>query len=76
MHDGWNPNPAIVMSLPTYRSSRPLHRPPMRSYPSTGPGIWLLTGHTIMKAVLSDAIALVCGDKFYTSSFSPSTLTT
>ena len=40
----------------------------------TGPGLWLPAGYTMMKAILSDAIALVRGDRFYTSSFTPSNL--
>ena len=56
------------------RSSK--HPLPSSSGPwPTGPGVWLPTGYTMMKPVLSDPIALVRGDRFPTSSFS-ATLTT
>jgi linoleate 10R-lipoxygenase len=51
--------------MSTISSSTPASNAKLPS--PTGPGFWLPTGHTMMKAV--------CGDSFYTSSFPPSTLT-
>ena len=39
------------------------------------PGSGLCPGYTISRAVLSDAVGLVRGDRFYTTSYSPNTLT-
>jgi hypothetical protein len=39
------------------------------------PGSGLCTGFTISFAILSDAVALVRGDRFYTVDYSPSNLT-
>lgn len=38
-------------------------------------GSGLATGHTISRAILSDAVALVRGDRFYTTDYNPTTLT-
>ncbi|RXW15244.1 hypothetical protein EST38_g10604 [Candolleomyces aberdarensis] len=40
------------------------------------PGLRFSCGYTMTRAVLSDAIALIRGDRFYTTSFTPETLTT
>ncbi|KAF5338872.1 hypothetical protein D9611_008746 [Ephemerocybe angulata] len=40
------------------------------------PGLRFSCGYTMTRAVLSDAIALVRGDRFYTTSFTPEYLTT
>lgn len=39
------------------------------------PGSGLCPGFTVSKAILSDAVALVRGDRFYTIDYSPATLT-
>jgi hypothetical protein len=39
------------------------------------PGSGLCPGYTVSRAVLSDAVALVRGDRFYTKDYNPSTLT-
>lgn len=77
--DEWNPDPTIARAAERLY----LHIDNLELYSGlqceatipTSPGLWLPAGYTMMKAVLSDAIALVRGDRFYTSSFSPSTLT-
>jgi linoleate 8R-lipoxygenase/9,12-octadecadienoate 8-hydroperoxide 8R-isomerase len=43
-------------------------------YPAT-PGSGLCPGYTISRAVLSDAVALVRGDRFYTVDYTPKNLT-
>ena len=43
--------------------------------PPIAPGSGLCSGYTISKAILSDAIALVRGDRFYTVDSSPANLT-
>lgn len=40
-----------------------------------GPGSGLCAGFTITRAILSDAIALVRGDRFFTTDFTPANLT-
>ncbi|KAF8595652.1 heme peroxidase, partial [Ceratobasidium sp. AG-I] len=40
-----------------------------------GPGSGLCSGYTITRGILSDAIALVRGDRFYTTDFTPANLT-
>ncbi|OSD00891.1 heme peroxidase [Trametes coccinea BRFM310] len=40
-----------------------------------GPGSGLCCGYTMMRAILSDAIALVRGDRFYTTDYTPGNLT-
>ncbi|KAI0829008.1 heme peroxidase, partial [Trametes gibbosa] len=40
------------------------------------PGSGLCSGYTMMRAILSDAIALVRGDRFYTIEYTPANLTT
>lgn len=42
----------------------------------TVPGSGLCPGFTISFAILSDAVALVRGDRFYTIDYNPSRLTT
>ncbi|KAJ7436075.1 heme peroxidase [Mycena galericulata] len=39
------------------------------------PGVRFASGYTLMRAVLGDAIALVRGDRFYTTDFTPANLT-
>ncbi|KAJ6481195.1 heme peroxidase [Mycena vulgaris] len=39
------------------------------------PGVRFASGYTMMRAVLGDAIALVRGDRFYTTDFTPANLT-
>ena len=43
--------------------------------PSIAPGSGLATDYTISRAVLSDAVALVRGDRFYTIDYTPDSLT-
>jgi hypothetical protein len=43
--------------------------------PPMAPGSGLCSGYTVSKAILSDAVALVRGDRFYTIDNSPSNLT-
>ncbi|KAI0354701.1 heme peroxidase [Trametes cingulata] len=40
-----------------------------------GPGSGLCCGYTMMRAILSDAIALVRGDRFFTTDYTPGNLT-
>ncbi|KAK7036088.1 heme peroxidase [Favolaschia claudopus] len=40
------------------------------------PGLRFASGYTMVRAVLGDAIALVRGDRFYTTDFTPANLTT
>jgi hypothetical protein len=42
---------------------------------SMTPGSGLCAGFTITKAILSDALALVRGDRFYTTDYTPHNLT-
>ena len=77
--DEWNPDPTVARAAERLYG----HIDNLELYTGlqceatipTSQGLWLPAGYTMMKAVLSDAIALVRGDRFYTSSFSPSTLT-
>ncbi|CAE7063912.1 unnamed protein product [Rhizoctonia solani] len=41
-----------------------------------GPGSGLCAGYTITRSILSDAIALIRGDRFFTTDFTPTNLTT
>ena len=75
----WNPDPSVARAAERLYG----HIDNLELYPGlqceatipTGPGLWLPAGYTMMKAVLSDAIALVRGDRFYTTCFTPSFLT-
>ena len=41
-----------------------------------GPGSGICCGYTMTRAILGDAVALVRGDRFYTTAFTPEYLTT
>ncbi|CUA69779.1 hypothetical protein RSOLAG22IIIB_08699 [Rhizoctonia solani] len=75
----WNSNPVIA------RAARKLygHVDRLELYPGLhaeeviplGPGSGLCAGYTITRAILADAIALVRGDRFFTTDFTPERLT-
>ncbi|KAH9854311.1 heme peroxidase [Lenzites betulinus] len=75
----WNPDPEIA------QAARQLygHIDNLELYPGLqaeqiapmGPGSGLCCGYTMMRAILSDAIALVRGDRFYTTDYTPGNLT-
>ncbi|KAI0673867.1 heme peroxidase [Trametes maxima] len=75
----WNPDPEIA------NAARQLygHIDNLELYPGLqaeeiapmGPGSGLCCGYTMMRAILSDAIALVRGDRFYTTDYTPGNLT-
>ncbi|KAF5365312.1 hypothetical protein D9758_005455 [Tetrapyrgos nigripes] len=76
----WNPNPAIAgTARQLYK-----HIDNLELYtglqcealmPLSG-GLRFAAGYTMTRAVLSDAIALIRGDRFYTTAFTPANLTT
>ncbi|KAI0640160.1 heme peroxidase [Trametes polyzona] len=75
----WNPDPEIA------EAARQLygHIDNLELYPGLqaeeiapmGPGSGLCCGYTMMRAILSDAICLVRGDRFYTTDYTPGNLT-
>ncbi|KAI0658449.1 heme peroxidase [Cubamyces menziesii] len=75
----WNPDPEIanaarqlyghIDNLELYAGLQAEEIAPM------GPGSGLCCGYTMMRAILSDAIALVRGDRFYTTDYTPGNLT-
>ncbi|KDN41575.1 hypothetical protein RSAG8_07376, partial [Rhizoctonia solani AG-8 WAC10335] len=75
----WNSNPVIATAAKKlYR-----HIDNLELYPGLhaeecmrlGPGSGLCAGYTITRAILADAIALVRGDRFFTTDFTPERLT-
>lgn len=76
----WNPDPEIanaardlyghIDNLELYTGLQAEQHMPL------SPGLRFSCGYTMTRAVLSDAIALVRGDRFYTTSFTPEYLTT
>ncbi|KAF8669729.1 heme peroxidase [Rhizoctonia solani] len=74
----WNPNPEIANaakelygSIENLELYAGLHAEETMSPYHSG----LCAGYTITRAILSDAIALVRGDRFFTTDFTPSRLT-
>ncbi|KAF8666942.1 heme peroxidase [Rhizoctonia solani] len=75
----WNSDPAIA------NAARKLYKniDDLELYPGLhaeecmklGPGSGLCAGYTITRGILSDAIALVRGDRFFTTDFTPERLT-
>ncbi|KAJ6583033.1 heme peroxidase [Mycena vulgaris] len=75
----WNPDPAIasaarrlyghIDNLELYTGLQCEETMPLT------PGLRFASGYTMMRAVLGDAIALVRGDRFYTTDFTPANLT-
>ncbi|CAE6450365.1 unnamed protein product [Rhizoctonia solani] len=75
----WNSDPVIA------NAARKLYRDidNLELYPglhaeecmNLGPGSGLCAGYTITRAILADAIALVRGDRFFTTDFTPERLT-
>ncbi|KAJ7078001.1 heme peroxidase [Mycena belliarum] len=75
----WNPDPAIasaarrlyghINNLELYTGLQCEETMPL------SPGLRFASGYTMMRAVLGDAIALVRGDRFYTTDFTPANLT-
>ncbi|KAJ6607611.1 heme peroxidase [Mycena sp. CBHHK59/15] len=78
----WNPDPAVASAarrLYGHIDNLELyvrHWTAMRGDDATEPGLRFASGYTMMRAVLGDAIALVRGDRFYTTDFTPANLTT
>ncbi|KAJ6585690.1 heme peroxidase [Mycena capillaripes] len=78
--EDWNPDPAIanaarrlyghIDNLELYTGLQCEETIPL------SPGLRFASGYTMMRAVLGDAIALVRGDRFYTTDFTPANLTT
>ncbi|KAJ6487073.1 heme peroxidase [Mycena vitilis] len=78
--EDWNPDPAIasaarrlyghIDNLELYTGLQCEDTMPL------SPGLRFASGYTMMRAVLGDAIALVRGDRFYTTDFTPANLTT
>ncbi|TCD62866.1 hypothetical protein EIP91_006272 [Steccherinum ochraceum] len=76
----WNPDPEIA------NTARQLygHIDNLELYPGLqaeecmplGPGSGICCGYTMTRAILGDAIALVRGDRFYTTDYTPGNLTT
>ena len=75
-----NSDPAVAEALETLYG----HPDNVELYPGVSveeakvpvvPGSGLCPGYTIATAILSDAVALVRGDRFYTTDYSPATLT-
>ncbi|KAF9039702.1 heme peroxidase [Hymenopellis radicata] len=77
--EDWNPDPAIasaarrlyghIDNLELYTGLQCEDTMPL------SPGLRFASGYTMMRAVLGDAIALVRGDRFYTTDFTPANLT-
>ncbi|KAI8981356.1 heme peroxidase [Trametes punicea] len=75
----WNPDPEIASAARQLYG----HIDNLELYPGLqaeeivpmGPGSGLCCGYTMMRAILSDAIALVRGDRFYTTDYTPDNLT-
>ncbi|GJJ14559.1 hypothetical protein Clacol_008824 [Clathrus columnatus] len=75
----WNPDPVIA------NTARQLyqHIDNLELYPGLqaeecmklGPGSGICCGYTMTRAILSDAICLVRGDRFYTTDYTPTNLT-
>ncbi|KAJ7785469.1 heme peroxidase [Mycena olivaceomarginata] len=74
----WNPDPALraarrlyghIDNLELYAGLQCEETLPL------SPGLRFASGYTMMRAVLGDAIALVRGDRFYTTDFTPANLT-
>ncbi|KAJ7133385.1 heme peroxidase [Mycena epipterygia] len=75
----WNPDPAIasaarrlyghIDNLELYTGLQCEEIMPL------SPGLRFASGYTMMRAVLGDAIALVRGDRFYTTDYTPANLT-
>lgn len=75
----WNPNPEI------YDAAQALYRDidnlelyvglQAEEAKSPGPGAGLCPGYTISRAILADAVCLTRGDRFFTTDFTPSNLT-
>ncbi|KAF9257706.1 heme peroxidase [Marasmius fiardii PR-910] len=78
--EDWNPDPAIagaarqlyghVNNLELYTGLQCEALMPLSG------GLRFACGYTMTRAVLSDAIALIRGDRFYTTAFTPANLTT
>ncbi|KAJ6476780.1 heme peroxidase [Mycena vitilis] len=78
--EDWNPDPAIasaarrlyghIDNLELYTGLQCEDTLPLT------PGSQFAIGYTMMRAILGDAIALVRGDRFYTTDFTPANLTT
>ncbi|KAI0778881.1 heme peroxidase [Trametes elegans] len=77
--EDWNPDPEIASAARQLYG----HIDNLELYPGLqaeqiapmGPGSGLCCGYTMMRAILSDAIALVRGDRFYTTDYTPGNLT-
>ncbi|KAG8877662.1 hypothetical protein FRB98_006589 [Tulasnella sp. 332] len=71
----WNPNPEIANAARALYS----HIDRLELYvgmqaedsKKPGPGAGLCPGYTISRAILADAVALIRGDRFYTTDFTP-----
>lgn len=75
-----NPDPAVAAGLKAlYGSPANVELYPglvsERTKPPMAPGSGICVGYTSSRAILSDAVALVRGDRFYTDDFTPKNLT-
>jgi hypothetical protein len=75
-----NPDPAVAAGLKAlYGSPANVELYPglvsEKTKPPMAPGSGVCLGYTSSRAILSDAVSLVRGDRFYTDDFTPSNLT-